>query len=181
QGVGWEAPPFLSHHGGSPTDRLEQVHVGSGAEATARARHDDDADVFVRRRRFEQIEISLAHLPSPRVEPVGAVQGQRQDAVGEVSQDDVVSCHLTSIGAPSTISFSRWRLARRSPLNWSCTACWRQPLNRAVTSGVGIEPSEVTCEPPSTGVIVSRSWPGTSTRCSSRRRPALYSATLSRA
>src|SRR3954464_4115027 len=61
--------------------------VGARAEAAARAGDDDRPDVVVGVGRVEGGDELAAHGGGERVEPVGAVQRDGQDAVGDLVSD----------------------------------------------------------------------------------------------
>ena len=69
------------------------AEVGAGAESAAGAGDDHGVDVVVGVGAVEGLHQLAAHLPGPRVQAVGAVEGDREDAPIELV-DDLLEAHV---------------------------------------------------------------------------------------
>ena len=67
--------------------------IGAGAVAATGAGHDDRAHVVVGVGLVEGLDQLAAHRRRPRVQPLGAVERDREDALVETSVDDLLEGH----------------------------------------------------------------------------------------
>src|SRR5438067_808303 len=96
------------------------AEVGAGTEAPPSAGHDDDAHVVVGVGSIEGVQQLFVHPVRERVESVGTLEGDRQDAVGDLVTDLVV-LHAAHPGfswyrrdrSVSPVPGERWRQTSR--------------------------------------------------------------------
>src|SRR5205085_7490617 len=69
---------------------LEVFDVAARRKGPARAGEDDHADLFIRLNLVKQAREIFAHRFVDRIEPVGAIKGDRGDAIFQLKEDGLV-------------------------------------------------------------------------------------------
>ena len=89
-------------------DALQHVHVGAGTPAATRARDNDRSHVGVGIALGEQVEVLELHRCRPGVEPIGPVQREGGDTIGDVTEHEIVGRHAVTL--PSLAMAKPWPL-----------------------------------------------------------------------